>query len=57
LGDKRTLYFAGDPVAFISVQSERQPDGSCVNFSGFSDWFGPLTGVQIGPFSLPLTLE
>jgi hypothetical protein len=56
-GTSGTLYYAGDPVSFMSVQSERQPDGSCVTFSGFSDWFGPLTGVQIGPFSLPFTLE
>jgi hypothetical protein len=28
-----------------------------VTFNGFSDWFGPLTGVQIGPFSLPFILE
>ena len=56
-GTSGTLYYAGDPVAFISVQSERQPDGSCATFNGFSDWFGPLTGVQIGPFGLPFTLE
>lgn len=56
-GTSGTLYYAGDPVAFVSVQSERQPDGTCATFNGFSDWFGPLTGVQIGPFGLPFTLQ